>query len=467
VRTASQIVFDASRLRSAPNDLPRSSWIAAAIAALALQLAIALLGLPPAGRPLVGDEAMYVGVAQAWASGDNAILEPLWPPGQPALLAAWLAITGNLQGFLLLQVGAHLLAAATLGRLAFKASGDPRVALLTAILFACDPQVAAFAQMFWPETLHLAAALLTFEQALCAPPGGRAAITLGAMAAFALLLKSALSPFLPLLLAAFVWRAAGSRLRLGALAVVTLLLLLAPVLTLNQRRHGFLGVADSTAFNLFLGLTDRSPRSLVDDQAGRVYNDYLASGAGFLERRRALVESIREHLAARGLGRALAAQLPRQYYRLFDHESYFSAMLPGGSLATSGQGFRDPPTPLATTLRWFGLGLYALVLASAPAGLAILWQQRRASALWALVWLGYLLALFVVLHVKVRYRVLLMPVLDLGAAYGLVYLASHLAGHLAGHGAAVSSSLPWTMRVLVGALGFGLLALAFGRGGFG
>ena len=78
---------------SRPPAVDRAGLVVLA-AGLAVQLAIAALGLPRAGRPLVGDEAMYVGVAEAWAAGRPAELDPLWPPGYPAAITAWITERG-------------------------------------------------------------------------------------------------------------------------------------------------------------------------------------------------------------------------------------------------------------------------------------------------------------------------------------------------------------------------------------
>jgi hypothetical protein len=109
-------------------------------------------------------------------------------------------------------------AAAILRRLALAATGEPRVATLAAGLLLCDPQVAAFAQTFRPEALHLAATLLVFELALVRAPRLATGAALGAAIAASVVLKSVLTPFLPLLVAAFGLRAPRPA-RLPAVAV--------------------------------------------------------------------------------------------------------------------------------------------------------------------------------------------------------------------------------------------------------
>jgi hypothetical protein len=409
-----------------PIGVPAWACWAVVGATLLLQLALLGLGPPPAGRPLVGDEQMYVTVAEAWAAGQPAELDPLWPPGYPAVLALWIALFGGWKSFVLLQVAALGCAAATLGRLALRLSGDARLALLAAALFALDPQVAAMAQAFWPESLHLALVLLACELALVATPRLSTAIGFGLTTAGAVLLKSLLMPVVPLLVAALLWRAPRpARLRLAVAMLSVLLALVGPVIGANHRRHGFLGIADSSGFNLLVGLTDVSRQSLRGDRSGAVFSEYRQGGRTFVERRALLSDRLQELLHERGILPLLMGQLPRQYFRLFDRESYFAAMLPGGALAEGGHGFHAPPPRLARALGGLGLAVYALLLLAAPLGVALLIAERRAGVWWLLGWLGYLLALFFFLQAKSRYRLPLLPVLDLGAAAALVTLGDH------------------------------------------
>lgn len=245
------------------------------------------------------------------------------------------------------------------------------------------------------------------------------------------------------------------------MAIAVCALLLAPVALRNQRRHGFLGVADSTRFNLLLGIGDRSPRSLRDDRAHAFQLAYRAAGESFGEREQYLAAGLRREVASRGLVAILAGQLPRQYFRLFDRESYFTAMLPElGALAAQGQGFRDPPRALAGFLAGYATALYALVLAVAPLGLGLL-AWRRPRGLWlALALLTYQIALFALFHVKARYRLPMLPLLDLAAAVAVVALADRLRG---------SSREPWPLGLRLCALagGLSLLALGFGAGVLG
>ncbi len=126
-------------------------------AALALQAVLFWLGAWPVARRPWGDEIMYLDLAQRWARGEAAPLEPLWPPLYPQLLAAALRLGDtNLLGLRLLQVALLLVAARALAGLAARLLGSPAAGRWAAALLLLDPQVAAFAHYYWPEALHLA-----------------------------------------------------------------------------------------------------------------------------------------------------------------------------------------------------------------------------------------------------------------------------------------------------------------------
>lgn len=379
----------------------------------------------PVERPLSGDEKRYVEVANAWAAGEPAELDPLWPPGYPAAVALVLRCGGKLSWMIGLQIAALLVAGVVLGRIAFELGASRGISALAAALLVIDPEVAGFAWLYRPEALHLAlfllALLLVLRASRAAEERARLVplILLGLVLGAALALKSLLLPFLPLLLLP-VLRAPGwtQRLVRSGLVALPLLVVLAPVAVFQHATSGSWTVGGSARFNLWVGLTDRSSRSLAEDRTWEEYLRYRASGASFAERQTALGRQLRDLVQARGLPAVVAAQFPRQYFRLFDRESYFSAALPPlGRRYLAGEGYRAAPPRLA---RLFALGevvLYVAILCCAPFGLIRLVRERRPGASMIAALLAGQLLLFWFVHVKARYRLTLLPLLLLGVAW--------------------------------------------------
>ncbi len=420
-----------SRYPGLRNPVARVSTIA--LVGLVLLAALVQFGLDglegAAQRPLSGDEKRYVSVATAWAASEPAELDPLWPPGYPAVIALILHFGESLQWVVALQMVALLAAAVALAGIASEAGASPGVAWFAGALLVVDPEVAAYARLFWPEALHLAlllgALLLTLRSI---PPraeegaGPSRLVALGVVLGLAIALKSLLLPLVPLVIVAVTASAPRwqQRLSRGLLVVVPLVVVVFPVILSHHSRSGVWGVSGSARFNLWVGLNDRSLRSLADDRTWEEFLLYREGGEDFAERQRTLTTRILELVESRGLPAVLAGQFPRQYFRLFDRESYFGAMLPPlGSRFLAGEGFREAPRSLARLFAAGESAVYFLILLAAPFGLARLLRERRRGALLLAPLLGYQLVLFYFLHVKARYRLSILPLLILGTVWAI------------------------------------------------
>jgi 4-amino-4-deoxy-L-arabinose transferase-like glycosyltransferase len=389
--------------------------VAAAALALALQGLLFVIDAWPAPRALWGDEIMYADLARRLAAGEDARIDFLWPPAYPRFLAGLLVLGGG--SFVLarcVQVALLALSALLLRDLGLRLLGWPLAADVAAALVVLDPQVAGFAHFLWPEVLHLflfLSALWILVARGDRPPwlavGG---VVLG----LALLTKGLLGPFLPVLLLPLVFRGGLRGLGRAVLVGAALAATVAPTLLANARR-GAPVISDSSRFNLWVGLNDRSRKDLVNEVVGREHQRYLRSGETFAERTAVLEEKIERLVRERGLLALLRAQLGRQYFRLLDKDSFVTDQLPGGAIARQGYGYRETPPWVAALLRAWSYGLYAAVLVAAALGLAVDPPRGRPWHRVLLAFLAYNAALFLLLHVKSRYRVAFLPILYLEA----------------------------------------------------
>jgi hypothetical protein len=436
----------------------RRFWLAVGLLALGLQGALLWLEWRPQPRPLWGDEVTYWDAAVQIRAGQAPDLHLLWPPFYPRFLAALMPLSqGTRLAAQLVQI--LLLAAAAfclrgLGRFLFPGTVAADIA---AALLVLDPQVAAFTVYLWPELLHLA--LFLFAVWALATRAGRWPwlVAAGGALGLALLTKSLLVAFLPVLLAPLVLagpprqRLARPALVLGALTLVIL-----PTLLAHRARYGVATIADSSLFNAWVGLNDRSRRSFVHEIVGEEYGIYLRSAADPREREAVVRGKIAKLVEERGVWRLLRAQLGRQYFRLFHHDSFFTEQLPGGGIAAvKGYGYPAPPGWLATSLRVWAATLYGGVLIAAAFAFAMtpVAMEPGARRVWlavAVLFVAYNLALFLVLHVMSRYRVQFIPVLDLGAGATLAWAWG------------ARPRRPAIAWVAGGGLAAGLIFLAFG-----
>lgn len=381
--------------------------------ALALNLGLLALAHRPEPKPLFGDEKRYWETALAVARGLEVEQDPLWPALPARMLGLVLRLGGeSLLGVQLLQVGLWLAAAWLLGCIATGLLGSGRAALAALVLFLFSPELMAFSHYLWPEIPHLFCFLASLALVVRLPQRPLAVAAGGACFGGALLLKLVLLPFAPVMLL-FVGliprrgvRAGAARAGLFAAALVAVLL---PTLLSNLREQGRFVIADSTTFNLWVGLQDESPVDYEAAISGREHVRFQRAGPDFAARNRATREAIRAFASERGWPSILAGQLAKQPFRLLGHETFFTTQLPGGPRA--GYAFRSPA--LARALRGWAYAWHALILGAGAFGLAFLAFGRPGWMHALAVLLALNAAVFLFLHAKTRYLLPLLPVFAL------------------------------------------------------
>ncbi len=327
----------------------RARWTAASALVAALFVASqALLWLAYYGggaKRLIGDEQSYQAFALAILGGGPWMPSSIWPPLQSLLLAAIYA-----------AFGVHVLAAQLVQTLLFvgcalllrgiwrEVGGSVRATNIAAALFLVDPANAAYAHWLWPEVPHLFLVLLAFRLLLAVPASRARAAVAGACTGLALLAKSLLAGFWPMFLIAFVrrehprFRTAPAAAFLVALALVT-----APALWHGWREYGRPMIADSSIYNLWIGLTDRWRSDYVEDMGGATLPEFLASGDTPEQRNAIYREKARAYVQEHGIATVLADQLGRQYFRLFSAKTPLVSQLPGPACAGHLSVYATPP----------------------------------------------------------------------------------------------------------------------------
>ncbi|HEY6943043.1 hypothetical protein [Dokdonella sp.] len=386
----------------------RRALAAAFLVAFALSQALLWYAYYGSGaKALIGDEQTYQRTALSILAGGAWMPGTIWPPLQPLLLAALYA-----------AFGIHLLAAQIAQTLMFVAcgalvrdlwrrlGGSVAAANAAAALFLLDPGIAAYAHWLWPEVPHLFLLLAAF--ALLSRARAFAA---GACVGLALLAKSLLSLFWPVLALLLVPRvrplAGAGRVAAFALGIG---LVTAPALVHGWREYGTPMIADSSIYNLWVGLGDRWRSDYVDDMGGRTLPEFLASAATPQQRNAIYLDKVRASVAERGILDVAIAQLGRQYFRLFSAKTPLVSQLPGPACAGHLSVYATSPA-LTRTLTWANDAFHALILAAAAFGIAA-WRRRPDRLMLVLaLFAGYQLALFALIHVKARFLLPLLPLL--------------------------------------------------------
>jgi dolichyl-phosphate-mannose-protein mannosyltransferase len=426
---------------------------------LVVQAALVSVAHAPTERHLVGDEQTYAAEAAQLVAGESPAPTFVNPPLYPWALAVVFRVFGPERlAVELVQSALLLLAGLLLWALLGAAGLGPTARALGLALLLLDPQVAAFAQYLWPEVLHLALALLGLWLLVAARPSGIASAFLaGGAFGLAVLAKSLVVPFLPVLIAAAAVTAGSPASRSRGLRAAAfaggLLVLLVPVVVTNGLRHGYWGIANSGPFNAWVGINDPANRHDYESVVQAAMAEYLALSPDPARRNRAASLAVGRTILRRGPLAVLSAQVAKQYGRLFDRESFFTDQLPGGRLLPDA-----PPQPRDSWLRAWAYGAYAIVLLLAGLGLALAdWGRRGSARRLALpaLFLAYNLALFLLLHVKTRYRFAFLPC--------LVFFGALAVDRLTMEPGLLATDRGKARLVLGLVLGGALLLLAFGR----
>jgi hypothetical protein len=198
--------------------------------------------------------------------------------------------------------------------------------------------------------------------------------------------------------------------------------LIGPTILHNGREQGAYVISDSSRFNLWVGLNDHSRRNFDGSDTFEKYQQYEASGQTLSERNAAVTDWTLQLIRERGPVSILSSQLNRQYFRLFDRVSFLGDMLPGGAAPRDGRGYVSAPPWQARLLRRWSYGVYAAILILSVLGLTVTTWRDRPWLKMTLLFVLYNLGIFLLLHVKTRYRIQFLPVLMLWSVLGLEWL---------------------------------------------
>lgn len=382
----------------------------------------------PAAKLLAGDEHHYQHTALAiLGGGDWFDANLVWPPLQAVFMAGVYALAGpsillvQLLQLLMLALSGWLLAGIWL-----RLGGSRSAATWAAALLCINPLTVGFATFLWPEILHLLLglgmvyALLRSRQSqqtvACVGWAAGAGVALG----LCLLCKSLLTGFWPLLLLPLLQRGQWTTsLARGLAFLLAALLVTAPALYRGAQVSGKPQIADSSWFNLWVGLGDRWRGDFVFDETGQRMHEYLTHSPHPAQRNAFARAQAQAIVAERGWLATLAGQLGRQYFRLFDARHFVVSQLHGEHCAGHTGRYRGESVIVNHVAAGLMQAWHVALLALAAFGLAA-WRDWRRPWLWlAAAFVGYQLALFLGLHVKTRFLLPMLPLLCLFAGHWL------------------------------------------------
>jgi hypothetical protein len=373
---------------------------------LALALRLAFVGAEPETTP-VADETMWL----TW--GTEVLPSPevgfsafrlrfiFHPPLYLYFLGALHAAFGSLTAIKLAQAVVSALLVPAVGGLGSLAFG-PRAGLVAAGFVAGYPELVWFSSHFWAETVFLSVVFWALERTLRADARGSAggAALAGFLWGLAVLTRETVLYFAPLIALWLAFR----RPRGWGRAAVFLTALLATVAPWTLRNHAVFGafvpVSTAGALNLWQGNT-----RLTRQEVYEAYWAVRGRIAKYEHARRAGLEAILERQPL-WIFEKLKGEMPR----FWEADSQALVHLRRGAYAEVRPGAALVATVVV-------LGPYLAVLALAVASLGTLPLGRVPVLL--LAFLVYYNLIHVATHGYARYRLPVLPVLFLLAAWTL------------------------------------------------
>ncbi len=388
------------------------------LAGLLANLLLLTLYYYPKPKTLVGDEGYYFNLAKAGAAGLQAHHNPLWPVLYGKILTASFKLFGvKLLPVQMLQMLLWLLTGPMLFQIANALFQSRAAGYWVLGLYLFSPELMAFSHLLWPETIHIFFFVAAFWLLILRPDPLWSAAGAGVLLGLALLSKLLLLPFLPFLALYLYFLGPGTRIHRAsrvALLLGTLFLTVLPAMIHNQKVHDAFVIADSSWFNLWVGLYDVDRVDYRNDIANGAFIIYQERGSDLASRNQFCREQIFQLVKRKGWPAILKDQFSKQYFRLLGHQTFFTTQLPGGPR----QAYRFGQPWLAKLLRAYAYVFHGMLLGIGVLGLISMRWRLKSWAACLLCLLLFNFGLFLWVHVKTRYLVQVLPLLILfGGAF--------------------------------------------------
>jgi len=387
---------------------PQRKLLLLALAGLCVRAAFLLL--EPAAR-LIGDERTWTDWALEKLVTPSVGFSPFrtrmifWPPLYPYFIAAFHWSFGTLTAVKGAQIVVSAASIAAVGRVAGRVFGES-AGLAAAAITAFYPDLVWFSVHFWCETLFLTLLFWAFERLLEADARAstRVAVVAGVLWGLAALARETGLYFTPLAALWLAWRpSAGGGPRRAAAFLIAAVLTIAPWTYRNWAvLHAFVPVATSGGLALYQGNSGLTRQE--------VYDQYEAVEGG----------RIAQYRWARRMGiKAIWGRQPAWIFeklrdempRFWEADSLALIHIKRGAYGNVSVG--------AAFAVWAIVVLpYLALLGFFVAGLVALRLERRNLLL--LVFLVFYNLLHVATHAFARYRLPIMPVVFVVAAYAFV-----------------------------------------------
>ena len=396
---------------------------------LIVNFGILLVYYTPLPKQLIGDEYHYFNYGLMFVSGQRVPYNLIWPPLYGEFIGLVFSVFGVRRIYIqIIQIGLWLASGILFSQIVKRLTSSHIMTYTSFALFLLCPELIAFSHYLWPEIMHLFMWILGLWLLICYPQRRIAAIIAGIVFGLALLTKSLLMPFIPVVVL-FVLIIKRSTLSVkirssnATLLVVMILLIILPVMVNNLITKGAFIIADSSIFNIWVGLND-SERT--DHNANEIVlqelSEYMSSNLNYKMKNLKYIKKIVEKVEQQGLFGTFFNQIGKQYFRLFDIQTFFTTQLPGGGR----QAYTTKSQGLIKLLKLYSYIIYGFILVAGAAGICFLQVRYVNWFHFFALFIIYNLGLFLFLHVKTRYTIQFLPMLIFFASVTSYWLISRI-----------------------------------------
>ncbi len=372
----------------------------------------------PDTKVFLGDESRYYDAGLSIIAGGDWHSNPLWPPMQSVLISLFARLFE--QPLLPLQIFQYmmlLLAGFIVRDLTWRETQHQASSQISLAIMLWYPSWLAYSQYLWPEVIHvlLLVAIIWINHYKKNAYGWMAfsGLLLGLM----ILFKSVVFLFIPFLYLPLIvaakrgecsWPSAFMKITLSMVIAVAVI---SPASIKAHKLTGGWMVSNSSMFNLWYGLNDDKRQHFAHDIGGGIYRKYMSSADDYAMRNHLIKEQAMKKIDTQGFVTTTINQLKKQYFRLFDHQSFFTQQFQGPNSENFKNKYHHHHDEiLVKTVVNFDHIFYFFIMLGMVLGLLISIKKSLLAQQFGL-FLLYTLGLFILLHAKSRFRVPLMPMM--------------------------------------------------------
>ena len=385
----------------------------------------------PETKIFFGDEQRYFNTGLSIAAGGDWHANPLWPPMQAVLIALFAKLFDNpLLPLQIFQYGLLLFAGFVIRDIVWRETSNRLSAQLSLAIMILYPGWLAYSQYLWPEVIHVSLFVCIIWINSYKNNSYKWMLLSGLLIGLAILFKSVLILFIPFLFLPLLLQVKSGHSPLKPVLMKIILSLLMALIVMTPaslKAHKMTGgwmVSNSSMFNLWFGLNDDKRQNFAHDIGGPLYGQYMKSADNYPQRNQTAKNKALKKMQDEGYINTFLAQISKQYFRLFDYQSFFSQQFQGKKSDNYVNKYHHHSDDwLVKVILTFNNVFYFILMLAMFLG-AVVAVTRSVVAKQFALFLLYVLALFVLLHTKPRFRIPLVPVMAFYAAYLHCYLAN-------------------------------------------